>query len=104
MVRLVVADASEIEMVVNFGVPRSSISAAARHDLIMRELVPPRTERSYVLTDVTADGQPLPPLQVRVSGALGLIGAGGILGLDFFAQYEDIHFHVPTFRLTLNSP
>lgn len=41
---------------------------------------------------------------VRVSGTVGRIGAGGILGLDFLGQYEDIHFHVPSFRLTLNGP
>jgi hypothetical protein len=104
MVPIRIANDVAIEMVLNFGVPRSSISAAVRDRLIMRELIPPRIERTYVLSDVTADGQPLPPLEVRVSGALRLIGAGGILGLDFFAQYEDIHFHVPTFQLTLNGP
>lgn len=93
-----------IDMVVNLGVPRSSISAATRDELIMKELVPPRRDRSYVLDGLSVQGQPLPPLSVRVSGALGRIGAGGILGLDFFAQYEDIHFHVPSFRLTLNGP
>ena len=70
----------------------------------MEELLPPRSERTYTLTELTVDGQPLPPLPIRVSGALGLISAGGILGLDFFAQYEDVHFHVPSFRLTLDGP
>jgi hypothetical protein len=93
-----------IEMVLNFGVPRSSISADVRDSLIMRELVPPRVERTYILADVTADEQPLPPLSVRVSGALRLIGVAGILGLDFFTQFEDVHFHVPSFHLTLSSP
>jgi hypothetical protein len=99
-----VGGALEVEMVLNFGVPRSSISATIRHELIMKELIPPAVERTYTLSDLTVEGQPLPPLQVRVSGALGMIGAGGILGLDFFGQYEDIHFHVPTFRLTLSGP
>ena len=99
-----VAGALNIAMVLSFGVPRSSISTTTRDRLIMRELVPPTIERTYVLSDITADDKPLPPLHVRVSGALRLIGAGGILGLDFFGQYEDIHFHVPTFRLTLNGP
>ena len=97
-----VADDVRIEMVLNLGVPRSSISTAVRDSLIMRELVPPRLERAYVLADVTADDQPLPPLQVRVSGALRLIGAAGILGLDFFTRFEDVHLHVPSLRLTLS--
>jgi hypothetical protein len=103
-VPILVADNVEIAMVLNFGVPRSSISTAVRDRLIMQELVPPRTERTYLLSDVTADGQSLPPLEVRVSGALRLIGAAGILGLDFFTQFEDVHFHVPSMRLTLSGP
>jgi hypothetical protein len=104
MARFTVGASYEIAMVINLGVPRSSISTATRQELIMKELVPPRAERGYTLTDLTVHGQPLPPLQVRVSGALGLIGAGGIIDLDFFGQYEDIHFHVPTLRLTLSGP
>lgn len=93
-----------LEMAVNPGVPRSSISSAARHELIMHEFVPPTIERAYVLPDVRVQGQPLPPLRVRVSGVLRQTRTDGILGLDFLGQYEDIHFHVPTFRLTLNGP
>lgn len=104
MVRILVDGRLDINMVANFGIPRSSTSATTRRDLIMEELVPPRNERSYTLTGLTVDRQLLPPLSVRVSGTLGPIGAGGILGLDFFGQYEDIHFHVPSFRLTLNGP
>ena len=104
MAWIVVGGAVEIPMVVNFGVPRSSVSPATRDRLIMLELLPPTTARTYILSDITVDGQPLPPLHVRVSGALRLISAAGILGLDFFGQYEDIHFHVPSFRLTLNGP
>ena len=70
----------------------------------MRELVPPRDERTYVLGRLSVQGQPLPPLSVRVSGVLRQTGVDGVLGLDFLGQYEDIHFHVPTFRLTLNGP
>jgi hypothetical protein len=104
LVPMTIGGQVSINMIVNLGVPRSSISAATRDQLITKELVPPRRDRTYVLDDVTVQGQLLPAFTVRVSGALGRIGAGGILGLDFFAQYEDIHFHVPSFRLALNGP
>ena len=104
MVAVEVGGRLTIEMAVNPGVPRSSISAATRERLIMEELVPPTVERAYSLPNAQIQGQPLPPLSVRVSGMLLRIGSGGILGLDFFGQYEDIHFHVPSFRLTLNGP
>jgi ribosomal protein S19E (S16A) len=102
MIAVSVANRISIEMAVNPGVPRSSISAATRHRLIMEEIVPPREERTYILSNVQIEGQPVPPLHVRVSAVLRRVGVGGIVGLDFLGQYEDIHFHVPTFRLTLN--
>lgn len=104
MVPVAIDEQVTIDMVVNPGVPRSSISTGTRDRLIMTELVPPRNERVYTLTTVSVQGQALPPLRVRVSGMLHMTGAGGILGLDFFGQYEDIHFHVPTLRLTLSGP
>ena len=92
-----------LDMALNPGVPRSSIGATVQHDLMMRELLPPVNQREYVLADAAIQGQRIPPLTVRVS-RVRLPGADGIIGLDFLAQFTDIHFHVPSFRLTLSNP
>jgi len=53
---------------------------------------------------VTVPDQQVPDLPVRVSRRVTQVGAGGVLGLDFLAQFDDIHFHVPTLQLTLVDP
>jgi len=46
----------------------------------------------------------VPDVSMRVRRSLALAGIDGILGLDFLNQFTDIHFHVPSFRLTLTLP
>ena len=57
--------------------------------------------RFYVLKDLQLGGRPMPALEVRVNSGIGLLGFEGILGLDFLGRFREIHFDVPSRRLTL---
>lgn len=89
-----------LDLAFNPGIPASSMTVRTQQWLIEKEVLPPIEQRWYVLRDAMVQQQPLPPFQVRVS-RINRPGADGILGLDFMRQFTDIHFHVPTFRLTL---
>lgn len=56
------------------------------------------------LRNLRIQGQPIPDLRVRRRRAIPEVTAQGILGLDFLNQFTDIHFHVPSLRLTLTDP
>ncbi len=58
----------------------------------------------YLLQGLRIQGQDTGDLEVRVSRRVTQVGADGVLGLDFLAQFTYIHFHVPTMRLTLTRP
>lgn len=93
-----------LNMVLNTGLPFSAISEGARDDLLGREILPPVTRSSYILTDVTMIGTPLSDLLVRVRRNLTQFEVDGILGLDFLRQFTEIHFEVASYRLTLTLP
>jgi hypothetical protein len=57
-----------------------------------------------VLQSLQIQGQPIRDLEVRISRRVGQVGADGVLGLDFLAQFEEVSFHVPSMRLTLTNP
>lgn len=100
MVPIRVGGTVRLYLALNPGVIRSSITTKAREALVQEELLPPVAQRQFVLSDVESQGQRLPPLHVRVS-RFRYGDIDGLLGLDFLRQFTDIHFHVPTFRLTL---
>jgi len=97
-----VAGVEVIEMVLDTGSPFSSVSEDTRRDLEAKGLLEKRDERRYVLRDLRVQGQRIPDLNLRMSRRATQVGAAGILGIDFLGQYTDIHFHVPTMRLTLS--
>ncbi len=101
MVPIRVSGKVRLYLALNPGVIRSSITTNARETLIQEELLSPVAQRNFVLSDVESQGQRLPPLQVRVS-RFRYGDIDGLLGLDFLQQFTDIHFHVPTYRLTLS--
>lgn len=80
------------------GISQPTLDALARAGLAM-----PAGQR-YLLRQVRIDGQAVSDLHVRISPRVTQVGADGVLGLDFLARYEDIHFNVPTLRLTLSNP
>jgi hypothetical protein len=47
--------------------------------------------------------QALPDFDVRPRRMV-ISGVDGALGLDFLNRFIDIHFNVPTYRLTLTGP
>jgi hypothetical protein len=101
MISIEISTGVVLEMAFNPGVPASSISVRTQRYLIQKEVLPPIEQRGYVLLGAMVQRQRLPPLNVRVS-RINRPGADGILGLDFIEQFTDIHFNVPTFRLTLS--
>lgn len=101
MLPLRVGGIVQLNMVLNTGLLISSISGQARQDLIMKELIPPVGGSGYLLTELTIAQHPVADLRVRVRPRVDQLRVDGILGLDFLRQFTDVHFHVPSFRLTL---
>src|SRR6266852_697096 len=77
-----------IEMVLDTGSPLSSISERLRGSLASMGVLEPVSGRSYVLRDLKIQNQPIRDLRVRVSRRVTRVGADGVLGLDFLAQYS----------------
>jgi hypothetical protein len=97
-----IADALTIDMVLDTGSPFSSISEPTRDELVRRGLLEQKDERRFVLRHLAVQGQALPDLEIRMSRRATQVGAAGILGIDFLGRFTDVHFHVPTMRLTLS--
>lgn len=91
-----------LEMLPNPFSPRSSLSRRAMEDIAVRSLTSPAT--ASVLHDLRILGQPVPDVHVRVGAAANLLRVDGILGFDFFGQFERIIFDPPTRQLTLIRP
>ncbi len=84
---------------------RSAIAHYLRDDLIQKELLPPMNQPQFVLPDLrTLDGRLLPEIKVGVLPAITRFGFDMVLGLDFFAQFSEIHFYWNTLTLVLVDP
>jgi hypothetical protein len=97
-----------IFMVLDTGAPASVISPGIARELTERGLLQPTADPGhYGLTDLTAqdadDQPPLPDVIVRPLRRLALLQIDGLLGLDFFRQFDRITFDFPTASLTLSS-
>jgi hypothetical protein len=102
MVPVEVAGLVTVELVLDTGSLLSGISEPTREMLASRGLLSPAGERRFLLRNLSIQGQALPDVIVRVSRRVTQTGARGVLGLDFLGQFTDIHFHVPSMRLTLS--
>lgn len=102
-VRVRVARQADVQFVVDTGSLGNGLSQAAYDDLSRRGLRRQVGKGFYLLDELEADGQALPVIRVYVSKRATQVGADALLGLDFLMRYTDIHFHVPTMRLTLRA-
>ena len=91
-----------IDMVLDTGSPLSSISQATYDKLSGTGAIERLSGNRYLLRRPVIDGQDIRDLIVRLSRRVTQVGADGVLGLDFLGHYTDIHFHVPSLRLTLS--
>ncbi len=89
------------DMVLDTGSPLSSISQSMYDELSERGAISHVGGRRYTVRRSTIEGQRITDLEVRISRRVTQVGADGVLGLDFLGRYTDIHFHVPSLRLTL---
>jgi hypothetical protein len=104
LVPLSVGGQVTLDMVLDTGSFPSSISRTA-YDVLVGEGIVDATERdSYVLKALTIESQPISDLPVRISQRATDLKIDGILGLSFLGNYTDVHFHVPSLRLTLTNP
>jgi hypothetical protein len=104
LVPLMVKGVRDLNMVLDTGAPFSSISDGTRDLLSAAGLLDHVQHNWYALRELSVQGQPIPDLLVHVSRRVSQAGAEGLMGLDFLRQFTDIHFHVPTLRLTLSTP
>lgn len=96
-----IADTVRIEMVLDTGSPLSALGDPVRQMLMERGLLTTDGGRRGLLRHVSIHRQPLPDLPVRQSRRVSQVGASGVLGLDFLAQFTTLSFHMPSMRLTL---
>lgn len=93
-----------LAMVLDSGSPVSGLSSRSIANLADAGLIETGGRRSYVLRQLRVLDQAIPDLVVRQSRRAEQVGVDGILGLDFLWRFEDVHFHVPTMRLTFSRP
>jgi hypothetical protein len=101
IVTFTVGALSALDCVVNPGYPVSAISLGTRDVLGALGHLEHTGGRLYRLLDLSLEGQALPNLHVRSSPAVDLLGVEGVIGLNFFRQFREVCFHVPSGRLTL---
>ena len=91
-------------MVLDTAAPFSAISESARDSLAAQGLLGPVRGRHYLLRNLTIQGQSVPDLRVGLSLRVTQLGVDGLLGLNFFGLFTEIHCHVPSLRITLSRP
>ena len=64
----------------------------------------PSREDRYILRDLQIDGQPIPALEVGISRLASRAGVSGLLGLNFFRQFLELHVDLTDLRFTLIDP
>ncbi len=93
-------------MILDSGSPLSAISPALGEQLLARGLA--RTSASgrglIRLTHLSAEGNPLPELNVRILARLSQLRVDGLLGLNFFGAFELTCFRLSTSELLLEYP
>jgi hypothetical protein len=103
VVPLVVGERS-IRMVLDSGSPIAAVSRPTLDLLLTDGRVDPADGPNYMLRSPTIQGQLIPDLRVCLSRHVTRAGADGMLGLNFFGQFTDVHCHVPTLRFTFSGP
>lgn len=104
VIRLSVGEDIAWDMLPNPTAPRSAITRAALGDLQRRGLSPATGQRRAAIRGLRIAGQRVPDREVRVSVAVARLRVDGILGLDFFEQFEAVLWHPRTGRMTLRFP
>lgn len=94
-------DGRSFDMVLDTGSPLSSVSRGMYDELARAGAIDRLGRRGYVLRRASIEGRVIADLGVRVSRRVTQVGADGVLGLDFLGRFTDVHFHVPSLRLTL---
>jgi hypothetical protein len=94
-------------MVLDSGSPVSAVSPSMAREFHARDLLKPAATARYLrLTGLTAKEAPetvLPDLDVRILPRLGSLRIDGLLGLDFFREFERVCFHIGEARLSLDN-
>ena len=104
VIRLSVGDDIAWDMLPNPLSRRSIISPRAFEDLQKRGLAASQNVQRFVVRDLRIAGQTVPDLDVRVSAATIRLRVDGILGLEFFGQFELVQWYPHTRRVTLVAP
>ena len=91
-----------VRMVLDTGSPLSSISEDTYDALSDTDRIARVGRDTYLLRAPTIQEQTIADLRVRISRRVSRVGADGALGLDFLGRFTDVHFHVPSLRLTLS--
>lgn len=104
VVRLSVGQDIVWDMLPNPTAARSTISPQALEDLTRRGLLPAGRQTRVLLRELRIDGQPILDVEVSMSPAIGRLGVDGILGLDFFEQFDAIHWYPRTRQVVLIGP
>jgi hypothetical protein len=89
-----------LEFVLNTYAPVSYITSEARDMLLRLGFATSLGEETCIVPDLSVQRQPLAAQQFRVRrGAFR--GVDGMIGLDFLGRFTDVHFNLPSLRLSL---
>lgn len=104
IVRLSVGQDIAWDMMPNPTLRRSRISPRALDDLTAREGGPLRRGDAVLLQQLRIRGEPIPDLPVLVGASVTRLGVDGILGFDFFEQFEEVRWNPRTQFMVLFFP
>jgi hypothetical protein len=90
-----------VDFILDTGAPLTSMSERLYTRLLETGAVTRVGPNRYVLHDVSIELQEIGSLNIRGSNFLSRVDAEAVLGLDFFARFTEVRFHVPTGALTL---
>jgi hypothetical protein len=101
-IHVTIGEGYTLLMVLDSGSPQSTVSPQVAQDLWLRGMSPPAAPASsYVLTNLTASTHALPDLRARVLPRLSRLRVDGLLGLDFFNQFDLTCYRRSTMELLL---
>ena len=104
MLRVTVPDREDLRLVVDSGSVGSTVKEAVLEDLVARGRATFAGGRRFALQDVRVGGVLIPDIPVRAGGSAEGIDPDGIVGLEYWWQFDRVCVQTQPLQLHLTRP